>query len=177
MHVGSMMMSATIGASANLGKMGMDFKGHRLPLMFCMVIAALSMTSCLLGGFSAVRLEHMISPRLCSFLGSGVLVAGGIWTILQALYHQLRPEQTMSTRWGFHEMMLIGTAQALADLSVGIGIGFSHVAVWFTGVSVGLCSLLFSLIPSQFFTRWTTRMGQHTAILSGALLVVVGLIL
>ncbi|CAM3782478.1 manganese efflux pump [Alicyclobacillus pomorum] len=177
MYVGSMMMSATIAASANMGNMGIGVKGHRLPLMFCFVIAALSMTTCLLGGFSALHIEHMMSPRLCSFFGSGVLVTVGLWTMLEALYHQIRPEETTGMRFGFHEMMLMGLAQALADLSVGLGIGFSHVAVWFTAVCVGVFSLLFLLMPSQLFTRWTTRMGQHTAMVSGTLLVVAGLLL
>ncbi|WP_369125278.1 manganese efflux pump [Alicyclobacillus fastidiosus] len=135
------------------------------------------MSACLVGSLSGIRIEHMLSTDICNLIGSGVLIAVGIWTIIQDLYNRHRPRLQVETQLGFHEWMLVGLAQTLTDLSVGVGLGFSSINIWLTVVLLGLFSFLFLFIPSKFFPKRTHGLGNHAAIFSGALLIIVGCIL
>lgn len=179
MTISAIMFSATIGACSNLSDIGLalSFTRYKRGIRYSLFLATacFSMAACLLGGLTGIHIEPLLSTRACNLLGSFLMITIGTWTIFHTFYNHHHPDTPVAIH--FHEMMLIGLAQILTDLAMGFAVGFSHMNVWLTAMFAGFFCIVCFVLPSHFFIGETPQIKQHTAILSGALLIILGIIL
>lgn len=174
-------VAVLIGMSSNIDNVGIGLsygvRGTRVPWLFSTMMALTSFVACFMGGFTAIHLGHVIPAVLSNWLGSGILVCLGLWTIIQTLF--IASYDEVDTRQiGFSEMMFIALAQGLSDLSVGFGVGFAKLHVFYIAVSVGVFSFLFFLVPIWLGVRFTPqKLGKSATVFSGLLLIFIGLLM
>lgn len=172
-------MSLLLGIGSNLDTIGigLSYGTHktRIPWLFCIIVSVLSFCACLIGALTAKRTDDIVSPHASSLIGSCIFIAIGLWIAIQSFF-SADTSSVDSRLIRFHEMMIIGTAQAMGNLSIGFASGFIDMNGWITATSVGIFSMTFLLLPS-LARRWIpVKYTEHARFLSGVLLVVVGLI-
>lgn len=161
---------------------GTERRTARLLFAFC--IAIVSIGACVLGGVTGHRIVMVLSRKACDVIGSAILVCIGLWILVQMMFSRrpLGSSQTLPTvtGWqvGFSEIMFLGLAQALSDLSIGLGIGFTKLNLLLVAGTVGLMSFISLWQPFRLGERriWP-RLNQGLTALSGVLFIVVGLFL
>ncbi|WP_067616968.1 manganese efflux pump MntP [Alicyclobacillus acidiphilus] len=179
MGIPGLVMSLVLGVSSNLDNVGigLSYGMHRtrIPLFFSIAVAVMSFSACFFGALTGRRIIGIASAHQWSLVGSCILIAIGLWTAVQSVVAKDTP--SIDSRFiRFHEMMLIGTAQAMGDLSIGFGSVFTGINGWATAASVGMFSFAFLVVPS-LIRRWIPpQFTKYAAFLSGVALVVVGLI-
>jgi len=177
----SLLFCILIGISSNFDNVGIGLsygvRHARIPWLFCSLTALTSFTACILGSVTGWRITHLMSATTCSLLGSSIMVCIGLWTVIQTMISKTDDPDTAITI-GFSELMFMALAQGLTDLSIGFGAGFAKLNVLSIALSVGAFSFLFLLIPARLGMRLVSnKLGKSATLLSGLLLIVVGLYL
>lgn len=179
MGILGLVMSLFLGVSSNLDNIGIGLSygmsKTRVPLFFCTIVSVLSFSSCTVGSLTARRISVVLPVQLSLLIGSCILITIGLCIVVQSFIS--KDTSLMDSRAiRFHEMMIVGIAQAISDLSIGFSSGFTGINGWVTATSIGVFSFAFLLIPSLIYQWIPVQYTRHATFLSGVLLVVVGLI-
>lgn len=170
-----------IGLSTNLDgiRIGL-FYGIRkvaVPWRFYAVISVVSVLGSLIGGLTGQRITHGMSSSLYGLIGSAILITMGLWAMIQTFAKDSEHDKMTPLNIGFHETMLMGVSEAMADLSLGFGTGFIGLNVLTVAISIGVFRLVCLFLANRLGRRLTpSKFSRSAEVISGILLIVVGLL-
>ncbi len=117
------------------------------------------------------RVAHLIGGS-SRYLGGGLLVAAGLYGILEAL----RPSAGHGPEGqGTGRLVLIGLALSIDNLVIGFALGSQHVDLLPAALVIAATSVALSLLGLEFGSRLGARFGEKGELIGGAVLVGVGI--
>ncbi|WP_223068891.1 sporulation membrane protein YtaF [Paenibacillus caui] len=188
-----------IGLASNLDNAGVGIaygvRKIRIPWYSNLTVALISFLGTLLSGAFGSILAFWIEPWISHAIGSAVIIAVGLWVLLQAFKERgteevlpetaghfsrlLRnPEEAdkdSSKSISFSESILLGTALAMNALAGGFNAGVTQLNIVLTSLSVGVFSYLLFALSSWFGEKYAAeKLGSRATVISGVLLIVIG---
>ncbi|WP_068615100.1 sporulation membrane protein YtaF [Paenibacillus tuaregi] len=201
MNTYSLIAILTIGVASNLDNAGVGIaygvRKIRIPWYSNLTIAVISFLATLLSGLFGNLISLWIEPWIGQAIGTTVIVAVGIWVLLQPFREKnaaapaspaqsgnftrylSNPEEAdrdSSKSISLTEAVLLGIALAMNALAGGFNAGVTHLNVWLTSLSVGIFSFILLALCSLFGERYAAeKLGDRATIISGVLLILIGL--
>ncbi|MDB5085898.1 MAG: hypothetical protein JWN30_2784 [Bacilli bacterium] len=163
------------------------------------IIAVISFIATVLSGYFGQAISRLINPHWASLLGTAVLIAVGVWVLLQPFFssrqvrtgeQQTRAEYRLvsilrdpetadfdrSKTISVFEAIILGVALAMNALAGGFDAGVTGMDIWITSLMVGILSYLLlgasAYIGKNFVAE---KLGDRATIIAGVLLILVGL--
>ncbi|GGA27411.1 sporulation membrane protein YtaF [Paenibacillus physcomitrellae] len=189
-----------IGLASNLDNAGVGIaygvRKIRIPWYSNLAVAFISFLGTLLSGAFGSLLALWIHPWIGHAVGSVVIIAVGIWVLLQsskeAQIQEIPPpsaghfsrllrnpeeaDKDSSKSISLSEAMILGTALAMNALAGGFNAGVTELNIWLTSLSVGIFSYLLFALSAWFGEKYAAeKLGSRATIISGVLLIVIGL--
>ncbi|MED5020286.1 sporulation membrane protein YtaF [Paenibacillus chibensis] len=181
--------NAGVGAAYGMRKI-------KIPFLASTVIAFMGFLLTLIGGLFGKAIALWMPPLVCNIIGMIILVAIGLWVMLQPFLQQKKeaarekpkglikdilknPEAAdfnKSQTVDFKESIILGIALSINNLAGGFDAGITHINIWetsiFSGVfsylCIGICSLLGRKIAGE-------RLGKGASWVAGIILIAIGL--
>ncbi|SDN33444.1 putative sporulation protein YtaF [Paenibacillus sp. yr247] len=199
MGLQNLMAIVAIGIASNLDNAGVGIaygvKKIRIPLISNIIIALMGFVLTLVGGLFGDWVSLWLPTIICNVIGMIVLVIIGVWVLCQPLLakkSEKKPptdglilrilQNPENADWdgsksvGFIESIILGVALSINNLAGGFDAGITHLNVWATssisGIFSYICVGLFSFLGAKFTSH---KLGQRASIISGTLLILVGL--
>jgi putative Mn2+ efflux pump MntP len=161
---------SNFAAAIGIGLSGVD--GHlriRIAIIFGFFEAAMPLLGLLVG--------HRVADSIgsaSSYLGGGLLVATGVYTVVQA--RRETPDEASSwTRPG--SLILTGAALSIDNLVVGFALGADKVPVALAAIVIAAVSVGMALIGLEVGKRLGISVEHWSAELGGAVLILVGVLI
>jgi putative Mn2+ efflux pump MntP len=107
------------------------------------------------------------------WIGAGLLIATGGWTLVQAVRSGPEPEAGAAPQHGWR-LVATGLALSLDNLAVGFALGAFHTSLAVAAITIGVVSVAMSLIGLELGARIGSRAGQRGEIVGGLILIAVG---
>lgn len=170
---GLTLLAAALGlsnfaAAIGIGLSGMDARVRvRVALVFGVFEATMPVLGLVLGRQVAGSVGSS-----SAYVGAGLLMAAGAWTVLQA--RRKRSEQPrVGVRMG--RLVVTGAALSVDNLVVGFALGTHKVSVALSAVVIAVVSVAMSLVGLELgqqlggvVERWSEEIGGAVLILVGA---------
>ncbi|MEK3869215.1 manganese efflux pump [Paenibacillus sp. FSL M7-0831] len=133
-------------------------------------------------------------PQICNIIGMIMLVAIGLWVMLQPMLEQKKPRPTTPSgsiqeilknpeaadvdpfkTVDFKESVILGIALSINNLAGGFDAGITSINIWetslfsglFSLICIGLCSMASRKIAGE-------RLGKSASWIAGILLIAIG---
>jgi manganese efflux pump family protein len=106
------------------------------------------------------------------WIGAGVLIAIGAWTLVQAARGTSGPAPAVSQ--GIWRLLIAGLAMSVDNLAVGFALGGLHVGLAVAAVTIGAISTGLSLIGLELGARIGARAGRRGELVGAVVLIAVG---
>lgn len=176
-----------IGIASNLDNLGIGLaygmKRTKIPLVSNLTIAIMSMIATYIAVRAGSMILTYISTELASLLGSLLLCAIGLWTLLSNTLSRKKilenPENfdmDQNHIISFREAIPLGCILCLNCLAGGIAIGANGISAIWTVLSIGFFSVLSIGIGSHFGILLTkTFIGKYSTAISGWLILLIGI--
>lgn len=189
-----------IGLASNLDNAGVGIaygvRKIRIPWYSNLTVAFISTLGTLLFGLFGSIIAQSISPWISHAIGSAVIIAVGVWVLLQAYKEtdspDIVPENTghfsrllrnpeeadrdSSKSISFSESILLGAALAMNAFAGGFNAGVTNLNIWLTSLSVGVFSYILFALSSWFGEKYAAeKLGSRATVISGILLILIGL--
>jgi putative Mn2+ efflux pump MntP len=174
---------SNFAASVGLGASGVDRRTRlRVGLVFGFFETAMPIIGLLAGRGAAGALGHATR-----WLGAGLLIATGVYTLVQALRSARDAASTGTPSSGppssgppsepprLGPLLVTGLALSLDNLAVGFALGAVHVSLPVAVIVIGAVSVTLSLLGLELGHRLSTRIGGRGEILGGLVLIGVGI--
>jgi len=174
---------SNFAASVGLGASGVDRRTRlRVGLVFGFFETAMPIIGLLAGRGAAGALGHATR-----WLGAGLLIATGIYSLAQALRSardaagagaQSEPPQSASPQsepQPLGRLLVTGLALSVDNLAVGFALGAVHVSLPVAVIVIGAVSVTLSLLGLELGHRLSTRIGGRGEVLGGLVLIGVGI--
>jgi putative Mn2+ efflux pump MntP len=179
---------SNFAASVGLGASGVDRRTRlRVGLVFGFFETAMPIIGLLAGRGAAGALGHATR-----WLGAGLLIATGIYSLAQALRSardaagagtQSEPPQSASPQSASPQsepqplgrLLVTGLALSVDNLAVGFALGAVHVSLPVAVIVIGAVSVTLSLLGLELGHRLSARIGGRGEILGGLVLIGVGI--
>lgn len=176
-----------LGIAANLDNLVVSLaysvKQTKIPFISNLTIAGVSMTVTYVSVIAGNTIIEYISPDTASLIGSLLLCAIGLWTVMPHHSSGEAPEKNpaLIDRNGdkivsFREALMLGVILSANCLATGIGIGANGISALWTVLSIGLFSIVTigaSNHCGKFLSR--TLIGKHPTLIAGGLLIFIGI--
>jgi manganese efflux pump family protein len=169
--LGIALVAVALGLSNFAAAIGIGLTGVsgrlriRVAIVFGFFEAAMPLVGLLIGH----RVSHSIGSA-ASYVGGGILIAIGLYTFAQAWRGEAGPTEPLSLR----NLVLTGAALSLDNLAVGFGLGAYNVALADAAIVIAAVSVGMSLLGLEIGRRLGRSVGQWSAELGGAVLILVG---
>ena len=180
--VGLILVAVSVGLSNFAGSIGIGLSGVsarvrlRVGLAFGLFEAVMPIIGLAIGQSVAGRLGHV-----GSYVGAGLLVLTGLYTIIQARRQkkEIDEEEATGDRSGLSNRQLVITAVALSldNLVVGFALGVYHVNLVLAAVVMGVVSVGMSLLGLELGSRLGRHVEEWAEELGGGVLILVGIAL
>lgn len=176
-----------IGIAANLDNLGIGLaygiKRTKIPILSNVTIAVMSMIVTYISVKAGSVILEYISADLASLLGSLLLCAIGIWTLLSQKFSNKEfldnPEQFDKDKnhiISFRESLSLGCILCINCLAGGIAIGANGISAIWTVLSIGFFSIVTVGIGSHFGALMSkTFIGKYSTAISGLLIIAIGI--
>lgn len=169
---------SNFAASVGLGASGVDRRTRlRVGLVFGFFETAMPIIGLLAGRGAAGALGHATR-----WLGAGLLIATGVYGLVQALRSARDAASTGPPSSGppsepprLGPLLVTGLALSLDNLAVGFALGAVHVSLPVAVIVIGAVSVTLSLLGLELGHRLSTRIGGRGEILGGLVLIGVGI--
>lgn len=174
---------SNFAASVGLGASGVDRRTRlRVGLVFGFFETAMPIIGLLAGRGAAGALGHATR-----WLGAGLLIATGVYSLVQALRSARDAASTGTPSSGppssgppgesqrLGPLLVTGLALSLDNLAVGFALGAVHVSLPVAVIVIGAVSVTLSLVGLELGHRLSTRIGGRGEILGGLVLIGVGI--
>lgn len=199
MDRGSFFSILAISVASNLDNAGVGVaygvKNIRIPFLANAVIALIGFLFTLVGGLFGDWISLWLSPFLCNVIGMMVLVTIGIWIVSQPLRekrakrppshrhlfmrifrHPEEAEMDGSRSIGFMESIILGVVLSINNVAGGFDTGLMQLNIWATSLISGAFSFFCVGFCAYLGARFAAeKLGKHANLVSGALLILVGL--
>jgi putative Mn2+ efflux pump MntP len=170
--VGLLLVSFSVGLSNFAGSIGIGLSGIdgrtrlRVGLAFGLFEALMPIAGLLLGQAVAGYLGN-----IAKYVGSAILVLTGVYTIWQGRrVPDKGPEGPLETR----RLLVMATALSIDNLAVGFALGAYRINVVLAAATIGVISVVLSLIGLELGSRLGSRVEAWSEELGGAVLILVG---
>ena len=177
-----MLVAVSVGLSNFAGSIGIGLAGVsarmrlRVGLAFGLFEALMPIIGLAIGQSVAGRLGNV-----GRYVGAGLLVLTGIYTIFQARRQEqeIEAEEKRGDTSGLSNRQLLVTAVALSldNLVVGFALGVYHVNLVLAAVVMGIVSVGMSLLGLELGSRLGRHVEEWAEELGGGVLILVGLAL
>lgn len=199
MDLNSMWIILGIGLASNLDNagVGIAYGVRRIHISFWanVTIAIISIVATIVGGTIGGIASLWLSPLLAHSIGTAVLVSVGVWVIYQPFLAQRtqkkapppntvtqilrtpeRADVDRSQSISIAEAVLLGVALSMNALAGGFDAGITQTNLIATAIVVGALSFVLMAVCSYVGARFTAkRLGDRATILSGLLLILIGI--
>ena len=169
---------SNFAASVGLGASGVDRRTRlRVGLVFGFFETAMPIIGLLAGRGAAGALGHATR-----WLGAGLLIATGVYSLVQAL-RSARDAASTGRRAAGRRASHSGSGRcwspawrlSVDNLAVGFALGAVHVSLPVAVIVIGAVSVALSLLGLELGHRLSTRIGGRGEILGGLVLIGVGI--
>lgn len=156
-----------LAASVGIGMRGAD-RGTRLRVaaVFGAFETAMPLVGLLLGRGVAGQLGHA-----AHWLGTALLIACGGYVLVEAIRRKGPPDPADLRGW---RLLVGGAALSVDNLAVGFALGAVRVPVAVAVIVVGATSVVMSMVGLELGARIGTAIGRYGEVLSGVVLIGVG---
>jgi putative Mn2+ efflux pump MntP len=174
---------SNFAASVGLGASGVDRRTRlRVGLVFGFFETAMPIIGLLAGRGAAGALGPATR-----WLGAGLLIATGVYGLVQALRSARDAASTGTPSSGppsapppsepqrLGPLLVTGLALSVDNLAVGFALGAVHVSLPVAVIVIGAVSVTLSLLGLELGHRLSTRIGGRGEILGGLVLIGVGI--
>ena len=174
---------SNFAASVGLGASGVDRRTRlRVGLVFGFFETAMPVIGLLAGRGAAGALGHATR-----WLGAGLLIATGVYSLVQALRSARDAASTGTPSTGppssgppsepprLGPLLVTGLALSIDNLAVGFALATVHVSLPVAVIVIGAVSVTLSLLGLELGHRLSTRIGGRGEILGGLVLIGVGI--
>jgi putative Mn2+ efflux pump MntP len=155
-------------AAIGIGIAGVDSRTRlRVGLVFGSFEAGMPLVGILLG--------RQISGPLGSkatIIGGGLLIATGLFGIVQARRHKEDPD---STGLPMRRLLVVGAALSIDNLIVGLALGASSASFVEAVIAIAIVSVAMTLLGLELGDRLGARVGERSSEIGAGVLVVVGI--
>ena len=176
---------SNFAASVGIGVSGVDARTRlRVGVIFGVFETAMPIIGLLAGRGLAQTLGHG-----AHWIGAGLLIAIGVYTLIQAIRADRQPDDTPDTpdtpatpdsaarpagqrTW---RLIVTGAALSVDNLAVGFALGTYHISFGVAALVIGAVSVTMSLIGLELGQRLGTRAGGRGELVGGLVLVGVGI--
>ena len=179
---------SNFAASVGIGVSGVDARTRlRVGVIFGVFETAMPIIGLLAGRGLAQTLGHG-----AHWIGAGLLIAIGVYTVIQAIRADRQPDDTPDTpgspdipatpdsaarpagqrTW---RLIVTGAALSVDNLAVGFALGTYHISLGVAALVIGAVSVTMSLIGLELGQRLGTRAGGRGELVGGLVLVGVGI--
>ncbi|MFJ8091038.1 manganese efflux pump [Lysinibacillus sp. NPDC095746] len=177
-----------IGIAANLDNLGIGLaygiKRVKIPILSNAVIALISMIVTYAAVTAGSVVINFISPDFANLIGSLLLCAIGIWTLLSSRFSKQgilgNPEvfdEDKNYIISIREAMTLGFVLSANCLAGGIALGANGISAIWTVISIGVFSFITVGAGVHFGVLLTkTFIGKHSTAISGWLLILIAII-
>jgi manganese efflux pump family protein len=159
---------SNFAAAIGIGLSGVDGRLRiRIAIIFGFFEAAMPLLGLLVG--------HRVADSIgsaASYLGGGLLIATGLYTLAQAR-RGARDEVSASSR----NLLLTGAALSIDNLVVGFALGAYRVPLVEAAIVIAVVSVGMSLVGLEIGRRLGRSVEQWSGELGGAVLVLVGILI
>ena len=138
----------------------------RIALVFGVFEAAMPLIGLLIGR----QLAHRIGGE-GNYLGGGLLIATGIYTLVEARWGS-PDEPPRSSRAG--KLILTAAALSIDNLVVGFALGAYRVPIVLSALVIGVVSVGMSLVGLELGSRMGAAVEKWSELIGGAILIAVG---
>lgn len=199
MDLQSIMLILTIGLASNLDNAGVGIsygiRNIHIPIKANLMIAVISSLASFIGGAFGNWLTQWIRPILAHLLGTIVMVTVGLWVLLQPLLKKKsnndpttnrlteilrdpeKADRDQSKSINFMESILLGIALSMNALAGGFDVGITQSNIIFAAIVMGVLSFLTISICCWIGRKFMSeKLGDRATILSGLLLIYIGLL-
>ncbi len=156
------------GAATAIGVAGVDgVLRLRVVVIFGTFEAAMPIAGLLLGDSVSHDLGGAAQP-----VGGALLASVGVYAVVSQLIGAKRPhpERQLSVR----SLIVIAAALSIDNLVIGFSLGSTHVSILAAAVTIGVVSVILSLLGLELGRRLGQRVGQRSELVGGAMLIAVG---
>lgn len=202
MHISGLTSIIAIGIASNLDNAGVGIaygvRRIRIPSLQNLAIAMISFLATLVAGLFGNAVTAWLSPRVGTWIGTVVIVAVGVWVLMQPflarrpkkpkesahsssfitniLRNPEEADRNKNQAIGFGEAMILGIALAMNALAGGFDAGITKLDVVWTAISVGLFSFVLLGLADFAGRRYAAdQLGEKATIAAGILLIIVGI--
>jgi putative Mn2+ efflux pump MntP len=174
---------SNFAASVGLGASGVDRRTRlRVGLVFGFFETAMPIIGLLAGRGAAGALGHATR-----WLGAGLLIATGVYSLVQALRSARDAASSGTPNSGppssgppsepqrLGPLLVTGLALSIDNLAVGFALGAVPVSLPVAVIVIGAVSVTLSLVGLELGHRLSTRIGGRGEILGGLVLIGVGI--
>jgi putative Mn2+ efflux pump MntP len=160
---------SNFGAATAIGVSGVE-RGLRLrvALIFGIFEAAMPVVGLLIGRSVAHDLGG--SAKL---VAGGVLCLTGAYAVVSELVGGPRAAEASGPSTG--RLLLLGAALSIDNLAIGFALGTYQVNLVVAALAIGVISVALSLLGLELGSRLGDRLGRRSELISGAVLIVVGI--
>ncbi len=172
---GVILVAVALGLSNFAAAIGIGLSGvdGRLRIRIAIIFGFFEATMPLLGLLVGHRVADSIGS-VASDLGGGLLIATGLYTLVQARRGAHR-EAASSISSG--NLVLTGAALSIDNLVVGFALGAYRVPLVEAAIVIAVVSVGMSLVGLEIGQRLGRSVEQWSAELGGAVLVLVGILI
>jgi len=111
-----------------------------------------------------------------SIIGGSLLVLAGIYFVYQSLRNTDDTKVVQATK-GWGKLLITGLSLSMDNLIVGFGLGTHHQPLLLAIVVIGAMSIFLALLGLEIGRRLNTKVEEYSEILSGLILVIVGILI
>jgi putative Mn2+ efflux pump MntP len=170
--LGLLAVSLSVGLSNFAGAIGIGLAGVdsrvrlQVGLAFGFFEALMPIVGLLLGQQVAGYLAGGTA-----YIAGGLLILTGVYTIWQGRRQQAAPRGRIQRR----QLLVTAAALSIDNLAVGFALGVYRVPIVLAALTIGIVSVVMSLIGLELGSRLGRRVEAWSEELSGGVLVVLGL--
>jgi manganese efflux pump family protein len=173
--LGLLLVAAAVGLSNFAASIGIGLSGVnagvriRVAVIFGVFEAVMPIVGLVIGH----RLAASFGSA-ASYIGGGLLIAIGIYSVVQARWHRSR---NVPVPTGTGRLIASGAALSIDNLVVGFALGTYKVSVVLAAVVIAVVSVGMSLIGLELGHRLGAVVESRSAEIGGGVLVVVGAVI
>jgi putative Mn2+ efflux pump MntP len=162
---------SNFGAAIGIGVSGVDARTRlRIGAVFGLFEAGMPIVGLALG-----RSVADVLGAAAHWIGGGLLIATGIYSIIEVVRHRRHQDDSSSARGqSLGRLLIIGAALSIDNLAVGFALGTYHVSLVVAAVVIGIVSVGLTLVGLELGSRLGAATGSRGEFIGGAVLIVVG---
>ncbi len=179
--MGSVLTLILVGLSVGLGNfaasvaIGLGGVSKSLRLRIAIVFGLFETLMPLLGLFLGQKTAGYLGGH-ANIIGGSLLALTGVYLIVSSLKRK-DDEIVGKATHGWLKLLIAGISLSIDNLIIGFGLGARDQSVFLAAIVIGTTSVLLTLVGLELGNRLNTKVEEYSEIFSGAILILVGLLI